>query len=77
MTKQEIQPGTERESRSYFARKLASDPALADRCEQVATAIRDAATEEIEAVERSERLSKEDFAVYINARADGPRHRAT
>jgi hypothetical protein len=58
------------EERSVFAKKLASDPELAARCEAVATELRDAAKEELKAVERSEQLTSEDFAVYINARAD-------
>ena len=55
---------------SYFAQRLASDAELALRCEGVAQAVRDAAREDIQAGERSERLTKDDFAVYINARAD-------
>lgn len=61
---------TEVETRSYFAQRLANEPQLANRSEEIAQAIRDAAREDIEAGERSERLTKEDFAVYINARAD-------
>ena len=59
------------EARSSFAKLLATDPVLAERCEKVAKAIRDAAREDIQAGERAERLTKEDFAIYINARADG------
>jgi hypothetical protein len=58
------------EKRSYFAKKLASDPALAARCEAVVSELRNAANEDLKAVERSEQLTSEDFAIYINARAD-------
>lgn len=52
--------------RSYFARKLAADPALAARCEAVVTQLRNEANEQLKAVERSQQLTWEDFAVYIN-----------
>ena len=41
---------------SVFSKKLKADPVLAARCEAVATALRDAAKEEIEAIELSERV---------------------
>jgi len=37
---------------------------------QIVQKLRDAAKGEVESLERSERLTKEDFAVVINARAD-------
>jgi DNA-binding transcriptional regulator YiaG len=58
------------ENRSQFSRKLESDPELAERSSHVAKRVRDAANEEVQAVERSERLTQADFPVYINARAD-------
>jgi hypothetical protein len=59
-----------REKRSYFGKRLAADPTLAARCEAVVSELRNAANEELKAVERSEQLTSEDFAIYINARAD-------
>lgn len=55
---------------SEFARKLASNTELAEWGEQVAASIRTAAVEDTKATESSEQLTREDFAVYINARAD-------
>lgn len=56
--------------RSEFARRLEANKQLAARCEKVARAVRDAADKDIQNGERSERLTKDDFAIYINARAD-------
>lgn len=53
---------------SYFAKRLESDPALAARCEAVVTELRNAANEELKAVERSKQLTGDDFSIYINAR---------
>jgi hypothetical protein len=58
------------EEKSEFSKKLAADSALASLCTIVVQNIRDAASDEVEAVERSEHLTREDYAVYINARAD-------
>ena len=58
------------DKQSYFAQRLASDSALAARCEAVVNQLRNAANEELRAVERSEQLTSDDFAIYINARAD-------
>lgn len=58
------------ENRSQFSRKLASDPDLKDRCSAAVETMRNAANDEVTAVEQSERLTSDDFAVYINARAD-------
>ena len=58
------------ETTSEFSKKLAEDEQLASWCEEVAANIRAAATEAIEATEQSEQLTREDFAVYINARTD-------
>ncbi len=57
------------EGKSYFARRLASDPELAARCDAVVKQLRNAVNRELEAVERSEQLTAEDFALIINARA--------
>ena len=57
-------------ARSQFALRMESDPELAKRCEAVAQATRLAARDDIEAGDKSERLTKDDFAVIINARAD-------
>ena len=54
---------------SYFAQRLASEPVLAARCEAIVTKLRNAASEELKALERSEQLTDADFAVYINAKA--------
>ncbi len=59
------------EARSSFAKLLASDPALAKRCEKVVQALREAARKDVEDGERAQRLTKDDFAIIINARADG------
>lgn len=58
------------ETTSEFSKKLAADEELASWCEEVAANIRTAATDDIEATEQSEQLTREDFAVYINARTD-------
>ena len=58
------------ETKSEFARKLASDEKLAAWCEEVAESIRAAVSDDIKATESSEQLTREDFAVYINARTD-------
>lgn len=57
-------------AKSYFARKLESDPELARRCEEVVRSIRAAASEDIAAGIRSEQLTAEDLGVVINARAE-------
>ncbi|MDZ4820739.1 MAG: hypothetical protein SGJ20_17375 [Planctomycetota bacterium] len=58
------------ERRSQFARRLATDTQVAKRREEVINAVRTAAKADVQAGERSERLTTDDFAVYINARAD-------
>ena len=58
------------EEKSEFSKKLEANGALASLCTTVAQNIRNAASDEVEAVERSEHLTREDYAVYINARAD-------
>ena len=55
---------------SYFAQRLASEPALAARCEAIVTELRNAASGELKAAERSGQLTGADLAVYINARAE-------
>lgn len=55
---------------SEFSKKLAANPGLRTRCNDALKVLREAASEDIVAVERSERLTSEDLAVYINARAD-------
>lgn len=58
------------ELKSEFAKKLAANAELSAWCEQVADSIRAAAGEDTRATESSEQLTREDFAVYINARTD-------
>lgn len=58
------------EPRSYFAKRLAADPELAARCEEVVAAVRSAAEPELQAGIRSEQLGPDDYGIIINARAD-------
>lgn len=58
------------EEKSEFSKKLAANGALASLCLNIAQNIRNAASDEVDAAERSEHLTREDYAVYINARAD-------
>ena len=58
------------ETQSQFSRMLASDPEMAARSLEVEKAVREAASEEVQAIERSERLTPADLAIVINARAD-------
>ena len=55
---------------SEFARTLAGNSTLAAWCSEVEERVRSSAADDIEAVERSEQLTREDFSVYINARTD-------
>ena len=55
---------------SSFARCLVADPQLAATCERVAKELREAAQADIEAIERSERLTAKDFSITINARTE-------
>lgn len=57
-------------SASYFAKRLESDAVMAARCQAVVDELRQAADDDLAAVERSSQLRAEDFKVYINARAD-------
>ena len=59
-----------RELQSQFARKLASDPTSKSTAHLILQTLQKAASEEMNSIERSERLSREDYAVYINARTD-------
>lgn len=59
-----------RELQSHFARKLASDATSRSTAHLILQTLQNAANEEMNAIERSERLSREDYAVYINARTD-------
>ncbi len=56
--------------KSQFARRLAADQTSNSTSSLVVQTLKEAANEEIDAVERSEQLSREDYAVYINARTD-------
>lgn len=56
---------------SAFAKRLAADPVLAERCEKVAEACRSAAEVALCAVHASEILTEEDFSKIINAQAGG------
>jgi hypothetical protein len=58
------------EPRSYFARRLAEDPELAAKAEEIASIIREAAAKDIEAGRRMERIGPDDLGIIINARAD-------
>lgn len=69
MSRDSTNPTTER-PKSAFAQKMESDPELKARFSKGVNVMREAAKEDIEAVDRSELLTHEDFAVYINARAD-------
>lgn len=55
---------------SQFARTLAANSALAAWCSEVEERVRSAAADDIDAVEQSEQLTREDFSIYINARTD-------
>ena len=55
---------------SQFSRKLAANPALAAQCAAVVKRLQRAAAKEIHEAEQSEELSQEDFAVYVNAKAE-------
>lgn len=56
--------------RSEFATKLSANPEILQRYSEALRTLREAATEDVEAIASSERLTSEDFAVYINARAE-------
>ena len=51
--------------RSAFARKLAEDPELAERCERIAAQIRKAAEPDVEAGRRSEQLGPNDYGIIV------------
>lgn len=51
---------------SEFSRKLASDPEPAATCEEVASAVREAARPDIEAGERSREIGPTDLGTIIN-----------
>ena len=55
---------------SEFERTVAANASLSDWCSQVEARVRSSAADEVEAVEQSEQLTKEDFSIYINARTD-------
>jgi DNA-binding transcriptional regulator YiaG len=59
-----------RQLKSQFARRLASDKTSNSSSFLIVQTLKQAANDEIEAVERSEQLSRDDYAVYINARTD-------
>ncbi len=56
--------------RSYFAKRLANEPELACRCDVIDKKLREEASDEVEALDRSEQLTSDDFSVVVNARAD-------
>lgn len=62
-------PTVKKVSETYFGKRLA-DPEVLRRYTQTVQLLRNAVKEEIELIERSERLTAEDFAVVINARAE-------
>jgi hypothetical protein len=69
MAKKLLKPRIKKIGETYFGQQL-TDPKIQERHAQIVQQLRDAAKDEIELLERSERLTKEDFAVVINARAD-------
>jgi hypothetical protein len=69
MAKRPLKPQIKKVSETFFGRQLA-DPEVMERHVQIVQQLRDVAKDEIELLERSERLTKDDFAVVINARAD-------
>lgn len=58
------------EQRSQFSQRLASDPALAERCAAVAAELQLQAAPDVAACERSGQLTGADLKVVINSRAD-------
>ena len=52
-----------------ISQRLASDPTLAKVCGEFAKEIQDAASDDAEALARSEHLTREDLTIVINARA--------
>ena len=65
-------PATKRPARepSEFSQLLSNHTDLAARCDVIAKSIQESASEELKDLERSEQLTKDDLAVYINARSD-------
>ena len=53
-----------------FGKKLAANKHLADACSEFAHQLRAAAQTHADAVEASERMTREDLTVVINARSD-------
>ncbi len=56
--------------RSEFARRMESDPELAARFREALAELMKAQAPAFDAIERSERLTREDLQIVINARAD-------
>ncbi len=64
------EPESSSQPRSYFAKRLAEDPVLAAKCEEIVVALRSEAAADIQAGIRSEQLGPNDYGIVINARAD-------
>ena len=60
----------ERLEQTQLGKRLSRNTAVRNFCAQVERQLREAAREDVEAMERSERLTKDDYAVVINARDD-------
>lgn len=58
------------QSTSQLNKRLAEDETLAKACDEFAQRIRDSAREDAEVVANSERLTREDLSIVINARAE-------
>jgi hypothetical protein len=69
MAKKRQRPQIKKVCETFFGKQLA-DPKASQRHAQIVQQLRDDAKDELAMLERSERLSKEDFAVVINARTD-------
>jgi len=70
MAKISFQPRVPEVSETYFSKKYASNPDARARHDAILKKLQDAVKDEVEEIERSERLTAEDYAVVINARAE-------
>jgi hypothetical protein len=69
MAKKRLKPQIKKVSETFFGKQL-TDPKVSERHALIVQQLRDEAKDELALLERSERLTKEDFAVVINARTD-------
>jgi hypothetical protein len=70
MAKKVTTPRVREVAETFFGKQLSADPGKARHHQSLVQQLREAARGEVEASERSERLTKEDLSVVINARAD-------